>query len=241
MAKFIDIHTHILPAVDDGASSFEEAVTMLKQAYADGTKAVILTPHYRGSYRENTAVALKERLGQFSEAVKPILPEIELYIGSEIYYQAEAPQMVNDGEILSMCDSQYVLLELHSAATPSHARNAVSEFIRHGYVPILAHIDRFDVFLEDYDLLDELLEMGALFQLNAEAVMGKRGFKVKRFCHRVLKTESVHFIASDAHDTKNRKPLLRDCFLYVQKRYGKYYAEKLFCENPLAVIEDRVI
>lgn len=241
MAKFIDIHTHILPAVDDGASSFEEAVTMLKQAYADGTKAVILTPHYRGRYRENTAAALKERLWQFSEAVKPILPEIELYIGSEIHYQAEAPQMVNDGEILSMCDSQYVLLELHSAATRSQALNAVSEFIRHGYVPILAHIDRFDVFLEDYDLLNELLEMGALFQLNVDAVMGKRGFKVKRFCHKVLKTEGVHFIASDTHDPKNRKPLLSDCFLYVQKRYGKHYAEKLFCENPLAVIEDRVI
>jgi len=86
-----------------------------------------------------------------------------------------------------------------------------------------------------------VLDLGALIQLNADSVMGKHGFGVKRFCHRLLKTEQAHFIASDAHDAAHRPPLLRECYLKVNKKYGGEYAARVFYENAQAVIENRTI
>lgn len=238
--KFTDIHTHILPAVDDGAKNLEEALRLAQLAYEDGTRAMILTPHYRGEYRQNTPAWLREQFAAFEAAVKQKLPELELYLGSEIQYQLDVFQMVQSEDILTLCDSRYVLLEFRGSALRSRIVAGVAEARQFGYVPIIAHAELCDALRADRSLLPELLHMGARIQINTDSVLGKNGLGVKWFCHRLLRRRQVHFVASDAHDTQSRLPGLKKAWLLVKRKYGEEYAGRIFDENARAVIENRL-
>lgn len=241
MKGFTDIHTHILPGVDDGAQSMTQSLRLLHMAWENGTRTVFLTPHYRGKYKENTPTALKENYAWLREMVQEELPGMQIYLGQEISYEADAPEAIRSGRVLTMQDSQYALLEFRTNSLRSQLITGVSEIVRCGFIPIIAHIERYGISRTDPILIEELLRMGALLQLNADSVMGASGFAVKRFCDKLLKEQKVHFIASDAHDAKYRPPLLRACFLRVHKKYGKEYAAGLFYDNAQAVIENKII
>jgi protein-tyrosine phosphatase len=241
MNGFIDLHTHILPGVDDGATDMSQSLKLLRMAWEDGTRTVVLTPHYRGKYKSHTPDDLRQEFSWLQEMARQELPGMRLYLGQEISYELDAPEAMHKGRVLTMNDSQYVLLEFKTNSLRSQIITGVNETINHGFTPIVAHVERYDISRKDPSLVDELFGMGALLQLNADSVMGANGFGVKIFCHRLLKKEKVHFIASDAHDAHYCAPLLRDCFLRVYKKYGKEYAVRLFHENAKAVIENRNI
>ncbi len=241
MNGFVDIHTHILPGVDDGAQDMSQAMQLLRMAWENGTRAIVMTPHYRGKYKLNTPDQLNENYAWLCEMIKEDLPEMRLYLGNEISYEADVPEAMRTGRVLTLNNSQYALLEFCTGSLRSQLIYGVSETIRCGFIPIVAHLERYEICRKEPDLADELLQMGALLQLNADGVMGKYGFGVKRFCHKVLKMGMVHFIASDAHDIKRRPPLLRNCFLRVCKKYGQEYAYALFYGNAQAIIENRII
>lgn len=238
---FTDIHTHILPGADDGAKTLQVAQELVRMAWANGTRTIFLTPHYRGIFKKNTPAYLRQIFDTFRQTMEQAYPGLRLYLGNEVHYQAEVPERLADGKILTLADSQYVLLECQSNSLRSHVITGVSETIRCGFTPVIAHADRYEVFRADPKLTDEVLSMGALIQLNADSVMGANGLAVKRFCHRLLKAECVHFIASDAHDPEKRPPLLRECFLRVHKKYGAEYAAQVFYHNAQAIIENRTI
>lgn len=238
---FTDIHTHILPGVDDGAVDAHQARELVRMAWNNGTRTLFLTPHYRGVYRKNDPLRLKESFSAFSQFIAEDFPGMRLYLGSEIHYEADVPELLEKGKILTLNDSQYVLLEFRSGVLYSQVIAAISESVRYGFTPVIAHVDRYAVFLTNRSLVDEVLNMGALIQLNVDSVMGKNGFRVKRFCQNLLKFQKVHFIASDAHDTLHRPPLLRDCFLRVCKLYGAEYAAQVFYYNAQAIIENGII
>ena len=241
MDGFIDIHTHILPGVDDGAQTVEDALAMLQGAWDKGTRALLLTPHYRSRYKKNTPQQLREQYEKLCAVVQEKMPGLRLYLGQEVAYEVEAPEALADGKILSMNGSHYVLLEFRPEVLRSRVISGVSETILCGFTPIIAHAERYEIFRKDKNLLDEVLEMGALIQLNADSVMGKQGFSVKRCCHRMLKQQKAHFVASDAHDITDRPASLQACFLRVYKKYGKEYAQQLFYENAAAVIDSILI
>lgn len=241
MEGFVDIHTHLLPGVDDGAADMSAACELVRMAWQNGTDTILLTPHYRGKYRENTVAWLRENYDLLCRTVAQELPEMKLHLGMEVHYETETPDKLLAGRVLTLNDSQYVLLEFRSSALRSQITMGVSEVVRCGLTPIIAHAERYDIFLSDPTLADEVLYMGALLQLNADSVMGAHGFFVKRFCHKLLKAQKVHFIASDAHDQKIRPPMLRDCYCRVSKKYGQEYAWAVFRENARAVLENRTL
>ena len=241
MKGFTDLHTHILPGVDDGAEDMSQALRLLRAAWDNGTRTVLLTPHYRGKYKKNTPEDLQAAASWLREMVTQELPGMTLYLGQEIAYETDAPDAMHEGRVLSLNGSQYVLLEFRSNALRSQIITGVSETVRCGFVPIVAHVERYDIARKEPNLVEELLDMGALLQLNADSVMGVNGFGIKRFCHKLLQEEKVHFVASDAHDLQCRPPLLRESFLHIHKKYGQAYAARLFYENAQAVIENRNI
>lgn len=241
MNGLADIHTHILPGVDDGAADMAQARKLLHMAYEDGIRMLFLTPHYRKKYRKNTPADLREVFLQLEQIVRQDFPDMKLCLGSEIHYELDAPEQLAQGNVLTLQDSDYCLLEFRPGALRSQVLMGVSEMIRYGYTPIIAHAERYDVFLQDKTLADEVLDMGALIQLNADSVLGKNGWKVKRFCKRLLKDEQVHFIASDAHDTEQRPPLLQACWQMICKKYGDEYANRLFIAHPQAIIDNEKI
>lgn len=232
MDGFVDLHCHILPGVDDGAKDMVDALALIDMARADGTAALVLTPHYRGRYRENTPGMLREVL----TALQKKTPRMELYLANEAGYERELTDKLAEGRVLTINGSRYVLLELPMDIDPAQTLSAVREVADQAFIPILAHVERYDVFLRNRGLIDRVLDMGALIQINADSVLGQQGFAAKRFCHWLLKSRRAHFVASDSHDLKYRPPKLRECCEYVTKKYGEEYAAALFRENARVVL-----
>lgn len=240
MNGYTDIHTHILPNVDDGAQNISEGLKMVQAAYKNGTRTIILTPHYRGKYK-NDPQWLREVFDIFSQMVAEYYPDMNLYLGNEVFYEQEIPQRLESGQAMTINDSRYCLLEFWPGALRSQVVGGVSEVMQYGFTPIIAHAERYNIFPKDKTLTDEVLAMGALIQLNADSVMGKHGLGIARFCNRLLKEQKVHFIASDAHDTEKRPPLLRECWQRVYKKYGSAYSSQVFYDNAQMVIENKII
>lgn len=236
MEGFVDIHTHILPGVDDGARDLSNAVDLLKQARKQGTGAVVLTPHYRGRYRGNEKQKLESVFAQLQQAVQKECPEMELYLGCEIGYEMDVSEMLAGGRLPTMNGTQYVLLEFREGSFRSRFLDGVLEVLNFGYIPIIAHVERYDAFRNNPRLADEVTALGALLQVNADSVMGKCGFGIKLYCHKLLKSHMVHFIATDAHDHKVRTPDLKDCYQKIRRKYGRTYAELLFIRNPRGML-----
>ena len=236
---FVDLHTHILPGVDDGAKELPVALAMLQSAWEQGTAAVVLTPHYRGAFRDNLRTKLEPRYRQLLQEAEKTCPGLELYLGCEVSYELDISEKLDQGSVLSMNGSRYVLLEFPEGVYRSRVMDGVLELLNFGYIPILAHVERYEVFYREPGLVRELVELGALVQLNADSVLGKMGFGTKRFCHRLMRQRLVHFISSDAHSPEGRPPELRQCFEKLAKKYGQSYARQLFRDNARAVLSDR--
>lgn len=236
MEGFVDIHTHILPGVDDGAGDLPQALDLLKQAQQQGTGAVILTPHYRGRYRDNVGNKLTGIFEQLRLAAGEVCPGLELFLGCEVGYELDVSEKVAGGSVLTLNGSHYVLLEFQEKNFRSRILEGVLEMLNFGYIPIIAHAERYEAFRKYPDLAVEVTELGALIQLNADSVTGQCGFGIKRYCHKLLKAHLVHFIATDAHNTKTRRPELKYCYQKVRKRYGRAYADALFIHNGRAVL-----
>lgn len=235
---FIDIHTHLLPGTDDGPQNMQEAMALIRMAWEDGTRKILLTPHYRDRFRENTPEQLRSTFTALCEAAAAEFPDLQLFLGNEAHYETDLPDLLDAGRVLPLHRSRYVLLEFRCGAFSSRIMRAVSELIRYGYTPIIAHAERYDAFRKDRALADTVLEMGALLQLNAGSVMGHHGFAIKHYCHSLLKQGKVHFIASDAHDPQHRPPLLQACWKRVSKKYTSDYADDLFRANAQALLEE---
>lgn len=241
MNGYTDLHTHLLPGVDDGAQNMSQAMELIRMAYENGTRNIMLTPHYRGKYRQNDPVWLREVFAMFQEVVHEEYPRMNLYLGNEVYYEMDAGVMLDAGKAMTLNGSRYCLLEFRTASLRSQVEMGISEMLRFGYTPIIAHAERYEIFRHDPSLTDEVLNMGALIQLNADSIMGKHRLSVTRFCDRLLREGKAHFIGSDAHDPKKRPPLLRDCWWKIYKKYGQEYANLLLYENAQAVIENKTI
>ena len=240
MNGYTDIHTHILPNVDDGARDMGDGLQMVQLAYQNGTRTLVLTPHYRGKFK-NDPQYLRQKFEIFCQVVAEHYPDMKLYLGNEVYYEQETPELLETGQAMTINDSQYCLLEFSPGSLRSQIVSGISETVRYGFTPIIAHVERYSAFRKETELIDEVLEMGVLIQLNADSVMGKYGMGVRHFCEKLLKAKKVHFIASDAHNTQKRPPLLRECWWKVYKKCGFAYASQVFYDNAQAVIENKLI
>lgn len=236
---FADIHTHILPGVDDGARNAQEAMAMLEHAYQRGSRTLFLTSHYRGSYRRVTPEQRRKIFDALRAAAAVKWPDLQLYLGCEIAWSAGVGEKLQLGEILSYAGGDYVLLEFADDASGKTVLQGVDEVLRAGFVPVVAHAERCSAFRKGLTLARQVTDMGALLQLNADSVMGQwGGFWVKRCCKALLKAGLVSFIASDAHDTASRPPDLQDCYHWVCQHYGGEYAAQLFWENARLLLPE---
>lgn len=238
---YIDIHSHILPGVDDGAENVQMSMEMLRTAYADGIGKIIATPHFhyrRGHATPDEVRTLVQKMQQELDAAGM---ELTLYPGNELYYTHELPETVKAGEALTLADSDYVLLEFSPDTEKRKIHNAVYSFLSEGYNPIIAHMERYEAFSRHPEFAEEIRQMGAYFQMNAGSFLGNAGFMTKRFSKKMLDYGMISFLASDAHDLKNRAPVLLDAVKKIEKKYGAEDAEDYFLNNPSQIIENKMI
>ena len=227
----IDMHCHILPAVDDGSRDIGQSLEMLKEEVRQGVKDVVLTPHFRADY--STARArLEEKFAVLKDAAAKANIPVNLYLGQEIYHFSGMEKMLLNGTLLPLNGTKYVLVEF-SLNRICDIAETVYTLKDKGYIPIVAHIERY--FYADLSVAAEVKEIGGLIQINAESVLGGIG---KTHMHKralaIIKAGFSDFVASDFHYA--RKNMMAKAFIKVKKKFGEETAHKLFCENAKAFI-----
>lgn len=237
----IDIHSHIIPYVDDGAQNWEEAIELLRQGEEAGIQAVVATPHILSE--NDYEKAEDEILLKFEELRKKAKRtglKIKMYLGCEIYVQ---PEMSLSHKISTLnSNGMYFLVEFPMSSIPRYAVDKFFHYIVEGKQPIIAHPERNAGFVEKRHLAYEFVQRGALMQINASSLLGRHGEKVRATAFDLIEHNLAHFVASDCHGLNHRTmKSLADAYELVNKYFGRDLSELLFKINPQKAIEGEKI
>ncbi|MCL2628775.1 MAG: capsular biosynthesis protein [Oscillospiraceae bacterium] len=221
----IDLHTHILPGIDDGAGTLNESIKLLQMEIDSGVKTVALTPHYRPS-----ADTLKDFLRKRKDSYKRLSAEVErrglrikLILGAEVAYSPDLLEM----DIDEICyeGTKTILIELPPSHYPTLVKNVFYELLLRGYTPLIAHCERYPYFSKNTELLEELVYMGAIVQINAGPFARK--WQNKRRLFSMINEELVHTIATDTHSVDKRPPKLKTAMKVIEKKLGIEAVQRL--------------
>lgn len=236
----VDIHAHILPLVDDGPSSIEEALDLARQAVEEGITDLIATPHHRHPRFDTSGLDVKQSVCQLNAFLQQQGIPLQVHPGQEVRISGELHENLRAGSTHTLAGSRYVLVEFPSSAVPSYASQSFGHLLSAGYVPVIAHPERNRAILENPDILFEFVSNGAISQLTCASVAGKYGKDVQRFSIALLEKGLAHLVASDAHDAQRRPPCFRECRLVLERMvdhslFIEIYAnaENILCDTSI--------
>ncbi len=234
---YIDIHSHILPGVDDGSKSMEESLGMLKIAAQNQIDRVIVTPHNKAERRNVSVEGIHKRIHVLQEAMKEEGISIRLYSGMEIFYREGVAELLEEGRLCTLAGTRYVLVEFLPVEQFSYIRAAVDELAGNEYIPVIAHAERYECMASHLSNMDYVIERGALIQVNASSITGGMGWKIKQSVKKMLKEQMIHFLGTDAHDERKRIPQLSPCADYLYRKCSREYADALLWGNAEKMLD----
>jgi len=235
----IDLHSHILYDMDDGALTLAESLAMARMAAADGTRVLVATPHGPGTSacRHYDHALIRARVGEINAALAAEQIALEIVVGTEISYEADVVQRLKRGELLTYGRTRAILLELSRNTLPPMLENTLFNVQIAGYRVVLAHPERIVEVQQDANRLLPLIERGVLMQITAAALLGEQGQRLQTAAATLLTHGMVHIIASDAHGLPPRRPpLLAAARDQAATLIGQPAATALVTSNPAAVL-----
>ena len=201
-----DIHSHLLFGIDDGCKDINESISLLKEAEKQGVTELMITPHYIEESKYNCNNEEKQKLfDQLVEKTKEENINIKLYLGNEVFINDNFLKLLKRKEIKTLNNSKYVLLEFPFGNMLYNTKDIIYELVVAGYVPILAHPERYRIFQRHPDHIEEYLRMGVLLQGNYKSLFGKYGREAKKTLIYFLKKHQITFLGSDCHHEKDFK------------------------------------
>lgn len=238
----IDLHSHILFQIDDGADSIEESLSLIREAVDYGVTDIVLTPHFiLGSYDTNN----EEKWKLFSLLKKEVEKEnipIRLYLGNEVFAENRLLEFLEKGYITTLHQTKYMLFEVPRFDVYQGLSQVVFELQSHDIVPILAHPERYKMIWDNPNVATTLKEQGVLFQVNLGSFVGIYGDKVKECAILLLKHSMVDFISSDIHHIKHSHyKRLNEVKLILKKYISEEEITKLLVTNPGKVLKNEEI
>jgi protein-tyrosine phosphatase len=237
----IDLHSHILPNMDDGPQSMEEAILMARAAVQQGIKTIVATPHTQNGTFSNSPISVKENAAIFSSHLNQLNIPLTVLPGHEVRVTTNFQNELENGEYLFLDDKRkYILIEFSTLFIPSNAQQLIYNLSCDGIVPIIAHPERNAIFHKDPNSLCTLVEEGALTQITAGSLIGSFGKNIKKFSIQLLKNNLAHIIASDAHDLNKRGFVLDRSYSEIEKLFGKQFKNKLV-ENAYFILSGNSI
>lgn len=226
-----DIHSHLIPGIDDGSETLDESLRILHAMESLGVNDVVLTPHY--SVRRGYKLPKEMIISSFDmlkdECVRDGMG-INLYLGCEIEYSSIIPRMLRSGKLLTLGGTKYILLEFAPYALFDDILGAVHRVIQLGYIPIIAHVERYRPFIKEIGNIEYIKHFGALVQVNVDSVISTN-FSMKRFIKKILKKQVVDFIAGDVHGDLYTQLQLERCAEVISKFSSDEYADKIMFGN----------
>lgn len=235
--RFADVHCHILYGVDDGSRSKEMSLSMLKQAASEGVEAMILTPHFFVGHTALTKETLREKV-QFLQGIcrEEGIP-VELYPGTELYYTHDADRALEAHEVPTLNETNRLLVEFAPEIREVELLNAVKRMAGLGYVPVIAHLERYAAVSGSAEKVAYLRSQGAEVQINAATFAGEIGLGNRMKAERLLKEKQVDYVGTDAHDDRIRKPAVRQTLQRLYRKYEPSYIEEITYWNARSLME----
>lgn len=232
----IDIHSHILPGVDDGAADLDASVELVRELASAGVTDIIATPHYVDETNYVSEVATNTKLLKKLETrLKKEKLDVRVFLGNEIYISNRILGLLTSEEITPLADSKYLLVELPlSGEFPSYY-DVFLELIREGYKVILAHPERYATFQKDFNLAVELYDMGVLLQCNAGSFIGHYGKAARKVAEKLAKNDMIFAVATDIHHPRGSK-FMDAAFKRLSKFYGTFELEDILEKNPRKIL-----
>ncbi|GAB6165282.1 exopolysaccharide biosynthesis protein [Thermostilla marina] len=233
----VDVHCHILPGIDDGATDWQTTLAMARAAAADGISLVVATPHQLGSYRNNTAETIRSLVTEANRRLEDAGIPLVIRPGADVRIDDDLPERVADDSVMTLADrGRHVLLELpHELYVP--LEGLLDRLERMGLVGILSHPERNAGIQRDPRIVDRLVARGCLMQLTAGSLTGSFGEPIQRLSEVLLKRGVIHMVASDAHGLRRRRPILSRAYRRTHQLIGPRAADVLFRENPTRIAQ----
>lgn len=232
----VDMHCHLLPGVDDGALDMEQTIAMLQIAAKEGIEKIIVTPHYKNNHHCVPPETLHNKIADIREEAVNRGILISIYLGNEIFYFDDMIDKLDSEEIFTLNGTDRVLIEFSPSEDYTHIRNSLDNVVASGYVPILAHVERYKCIVQDYKRVNDLRHMGVEIQINVSSIDGLIGWNTKKFCYELIKNQWVDYVGTDAHDDVRRIPKFQKCYQVLIKKFNPRYIEKIFYGNALEII-----
>lgn len=233
----IDLHSHILPGIDDGSPDIDASVALVSELANGGVTEVFATPHYVDEtiYTSSRDANLK-LLEDLKAKIADEAVDIKIHLGNEIYVCPQILKLLDSGEISAMGDSSYILVELPmSGEFPGYA-DIFLELIRAGYKVVLAHPERYTSFQKDFSLVTELYEMGVLFQCNIGSFIDQYGKSVRKLAVRLAKAGMIWAVGTDIHHLRGDK-FIPDAIKKISKYYNDSELNEILVLNPRKILE----
>lgn len=238
----IDIHCHILPDLDDGAASMDEALDMARMAAESGVTDIIATPHFRG---EPEALEMKDEIHRRYREMRAELSRwgipIRLHQGAEILCTPQTPLLARQGLLPTLGNTRYVLTEFYFNESFGFMDSTLQKIASMGYIPVVAHPERYDAVQWDPEQLWVWEERGYVFQLNKGSVLGTLGYRAEQAAHELLEMGLAHLFASDAHSCDRRTPNMEGLHRWAAEFCDPECARILLTENPGQILKGQPI
>lgn len=234
----IDLHSHILPGIDDGSKSLEMSLEMARIAVADGIRVMACTPHiYPGLYM-NDAVGITAARDALQAALDEHGIALQLTTGADAHLVPGLVKSLRAGEVPSLNGTRYVLLEPPHHVAPPRFAELVFDLVANGYVPVITHPERLTWIEEHFETFVALTRQGAWMQVTAGALTGVFGSRAKYWGERFLGEGLTHILATDAHSSGRRVPVLSEGLAVAEKLLGADEAQQLVQGRPAALMND---
>lgn len=243
MNHFVDIHNHMAWGVDDGMESRDNAIIALSNAHKDGITEIIATPHFvPGQYDQKKIDEINERIHELKELAETY--HIEIYTGAELFLNSGYLDMIDEGKCPSLAESKYILCEFDvRKELPIHnydVEDKLYEISIRGYIPIIAHVERYFHKKIDLSRIQKWIDMGCVIQINRTSLLGMHGSVCKDNSQRLLENNLVHLVATDTHRCVGERICqMSDVYGYIKDHYGLESAEILCKRNPMHIINNQ--
>ena len=232
----IDLHSHILPGIDDGAPDLETSVALVRELYNGGVTDVVATPHYIDETIYTSSVATNKKLmRELQKKLKDEDVNVKIHLGNEIYICKEIKKLLKNKKISGIGSSKYLLIELPMSGDYPGYQDIFLELLRDGYKVVLAHPERYTAFSKDFALITELYDMGVLMQCNIGSFVGQYGKSVLKLAKKIAKNKMIFAVGTDIHHVHG------DAFIpEALKKLGKFYSNdelnEILVENPKKIL-----
>lgn len=236
----IDLHCHILPALDDGAQTEEDLVNMANAAIADGISTIVATPHHQNGSFNNTRNTLRQRTNEANNLLDSLSINLTILPGQECRIYGELVEDSRSGDIQTLADSRYLFVEFPSNSVPRFSKKIFYDLQLEGIIPVIVHPERNTVLMKQPEMLYEFVKNGCLTQVTAASVAGKFGKGISQFSSQIIEANLAHFVATDAHNITNRSFHLNEAYDAIEEEFGE---EKVsfFIENAECVLANEYV